>query len=52
MEHNNREMEPSDLLREMNKDDQERLRREANPHEELRKQHMQFHEKHRGHEQM
>ena len=46
------DLEPADLLAEMNKDERDRLRREVNPHEELRKQHMQFHEKHRGHEQM
>lgn len=44
--------ETSDLLEELRKSEQERFRRELTPQEELRKQHIQFHEKHKGHEQM
>lgn len=49
------ENEPVDLLEELaraEKDHDIRIRRELTPQEELRRQHMQFHEKHKGHEQM
>ena len=39
-------------LEEMAKQERERVRRELTPQEELRRQHMQFHEKHKGNEQM
>jgi len=44
--------DPSDLLDELKASERERFRRELTPQEELRKQHIQFHEKHKGHEQM
>lgn len=43
---------PKDLMEELRASEKERFRRELTPQEELRKQHMQFHEKHKGHEQM
>jgi hypothetical protein len=47
-----KEMEDHDLLDELSESEKERFRRELTPQEELRRQHMQFHEKHKGHEQM
>ena len=47
------DMDPAEVIKDMQQhEERERLRRELSPHEALRKQHMQFHEKHRGHEQM
>jgi len=45
-------MEDHDLLEELSASEKERFKRELTPQEELRRQHMQFHEKHKGHEQM
>lgn len=44
--------DPADLMEELKKSEPDRFRRELSPQEELRKQHIQFHEKHKGHEQM
>lgn len=49
------DQDPMDFMEEMARQEKAkdiRFRRELTPQEELRKQHMQFHEKHKGHEQM
>jgi RING finger protein 121 len=50
--HGHVEVDHADLINELKNEERDRMRRELSPHEALRKQHMQFHEKHRGHEQM